>query len=92
LIQLFRSNGLAQIEKVQTGLAEKNNDKVHHAAHTLKSIAANVGALQLAELAANIEHAARKKSLLFDDREQVEALMAEFQQILKIITQQVPHD
>jgi len=86
LLQLFRSSAAQQIEKLQAGMLEQNSDAVRHAAHSLKSAAANVGGLYLAELALNIEHAAGDGSLTFD-KQIVENLKIEFHKVLQIISQ-----
>ena len=85
LLQLFRSNSVLLIEKLQEGITEQNAEAVRHAAHSLKSAAANVGGLHLAELARNIELAACDGSLKFDNQ-LVENLKTEFHEILKIIS------
>jgi len=85
LMQLFRSGAAQQIEKLQAGMLEQNSDAVRQAAHSLKSAAANVGGLYLAELARNIEHAAGDGTLTFD-KQLVENLKIEFQEVLQIIT------
>lgn len=87
LLNLFRGNAAQQIEKLQEGLVEKDIYKVRLAAHTLKSAAANVGGLHLADLARAIEHAANDGSLVFDEKP-VETLKSELQQVLHLISQQ----
>jgi two-component system, sensor histidine kinase and response regulator len=87
LLELFRSSAAQQIEKLQAGMLEQNSDAVRHTAHSLKSAAANVGGLYLSELALNIEHAASDGTLTFD-KQHVENLKIEFQEVLQIISQQ----
>lgn len=87
LLQLFRSSAAEQIDRLQEAMLEHNADAVRHAAHSLKSAAANVGGLYLAELARNIEHAACDGSLTFDEK-RVEILKSEFQEVLQIIARQ----
>jgi len=87
VLQLFCSNSAQQIEKLQEAFIERNSDAVRHAAHSLKSAAANIGDLYLAELARNVEHAACGGSLTFD-KQLVENLKIEFQKVLQIISQQ----
>ncbi len=59
VLQLFFENTPQQLEKIKTGMSKGDSDQIRHAAHSLKSAAANVGAIQLSELARAIEHAAR---------------------------------
>ncbi len=59
VLQLFFENTPQQLEKIKTGMSKGDSDQIRHAAHSLKSAAANVGAVQLSELARAIEHAAR---------------------------------
>ena len=86
LLQLFRSSSSLQIEKLQEGIIEQNAEAVRHAAHTLKSAAANVGGVKLAELARNIELAARDGSLTFD-KKLGETLKTEFQEVLQVFSE-----
>jgi CheY-like chemotaxis protein len=87
LLQLFRTNALQQIEKLRQGMYEENTDAVRHAAHSLKSASANIGAMYLAELARDIEHAARDGSLVFDEAV-AKRLKDEYQLVLQVISQQ----
>ncbi len=59
VLQLFFANTPLQLEKIKTGLLANDSEAVRHAAHSLKSAAANVGAVQLSELARILENAAR---------------------------------
>ncbi|MGR8999383.1 MAG: response regulator [Gammaproteobacteria bacterium] len=87
VLQLFRSSSAQHIEKLQEAMLEQNSEAVRHAAHSLKSAAASVGGLYLAGLARNIELAACDGSLSFD-KQHVENLKTELQEVLKIISQQ----
>ena len=87
LLQLFQHSATEHIEKLHEGFLQQDMQAVHHAAHTLKSAAANVGALHLAELAREIELAAQAGTLIFAIK-QVENLNAEFQQVLPMILQE----
>ncbi|MCX7096369.1 MAG: response regulator [Methylococcales bacterium] len=87
LLQLFQSNVAEQIETLHQGILAQNNEAVLHAAHSLKSAAANVGGFYLSELARNIENAARNGSLQWDIK-QAQNLKAEFEVVLQIIAQQ----
>jgi CheY-like chemotaxis protein len=87
LLNLFSGNALQQVNKLQEGMTDKDILKVRHAAHTLKSAAANVGGLHLADLARAIEHAANDGTLVFDEKP-VETLKSELQQLVYLISQQ----
>jgi signal transduction histidine kinase/CheY-like chemotaxis protein len=86
VLQLFRSSAQQQLETMQDGLLNQNNDAMRHAAHSLKSAAANIGGLYLAELARNIELAAGDGSLT-NGEQLLEGLKNEFQTVLQIISQ-----
>jgi HPt (histidine-containing phosphotransfer) domain-containing protein len=87
LLQLFQRSAAEHIERLREGFLQHDMSTVHHAAHTLKSAAANVGGLYLAELARDIELAAQDGTLIFDLK-RVENLSAEFQQVLPVIMQE----
>jgi|GEM_PF-3698563 len=87
VLELFRRNAAQQIDKLQEGLLEQNSDTVSQAAHSLKSAAANIGGLYLAELARDIEQAARDGSLAFDEQV-VDSLKTEYQQLLHLVSKQ----
>jgi len=87
VLNLFRENSALQLKKLQEGFNAKNNDNVRAAAHSLKSAAANVGGLYLAELAKKLEQAAREESLVFNDQ-QLQTFEAELQVLLSHLRQQ----
>ncbi len=60
VLKLFLSNAPLQLEKIKTGLLTGDIEAIRHAAHSLKSAAADVGAMQLSELANTVENAARE--------------------------------
>ncbi|MCQ8181249.1 response regulator [Methylomonas sp. SURF-1] len=85
VLRLFRENAAQQIRAIATAIENRQSTEVRQAAHSLKSTAANIGAAQLAELARNLEHAARDNTLAFD------SLVAEsLQTAYKAILQQLP--
>ncbi len=59
VVQLFIANTPLQLEKAKTGALTGDSEAIRHVAHSLKSSAANVGAMRLAALACNLEHEAR---------------------------------
>ncbi|MGZ5008452.1 MAG: response regulator [Methylobacter sp.] len=63
VLQLFFTNTPLQLEKIKAGMLADDIETVRHAAHSLKSAAASVGATRLSELAGTIENAVREGSL-----------------------------
>ena len=59
ILQLFIANVPLQLEKAKAGALAGDLEAVRHAAHSLKSAAANVGATRFSELARGLEHNAR---------------------------------
>ncbi len=84
VLQLFFANTPLQLEKIKTGMLEGDMDSVRHAAHSLKSSAANVGAIQLSNLARTMEHAARD-NLPGVDAVTVSALEQAYYKVIKIL-------
>ncbi|MGZ4968941.1 MAG: response regulator [Methylobacter sp.] len=62
VLKLFFANTPLQLDKIKTGLLAGDIDTVRHAAHSLKSAAASVGAILLSELSCDIENTAREGS------------------------------
>ncbi|MDO9105021.1 MAG: response regulator [Methylovulum sp.] len=88
LLDLFRNSTAQYIEQLQQAMFEQNTKAVFHAAHSLKSAAANVGGVYLAEQARQVELAAGGNAPIVDQK-QVEHLKTEFQLLLQIISQQL---
>ncbi|MBD9355956.1 response regulator [Methylomonas albis] len=86
VLALFRTNAKQYIATLRTALHERNRESVRHAAHSLKSAAANIGALKLAELARLLENAARDNTLQFDSQV-AESLQTEYKEILQRLSQ-----
>jgi two-component system, sensor histidine kinase and response regulator len=60
MIKLFLENAPTRLDQVRKGLAESNVKDAERGVHSLKSSAANVGAMRVSRLAAQMEdHAAR---------------------------------
>lgn len=55
MIRLFIENAGERMELIATGFAEDEARKVEQGAHSLKSSAANVGAVEVRRLAADVE-------------------------------------
>lgn len=89
VLNLFRTNTEQHIATLRTGLRNRDREAVRHAAHSLKSTAANIGALNLAELARVLENAARNNTLQFDSQV-AESLQTEYKEILQRLSQFKP--
>ncbi|AMK78836.1 hybrid sensor histidine kinase/response regulator [Methylomonas denitrificans] len=89
VLALFRTNAEQHIATLRAGLQNRNTEAVRHAAHSLKSAAANIGALKLAELARLLENAARDNTLQFDSQV-AESLQTEYKEILQRLSQLKP--
>lgn len=63
LVSLFLTNTDRLVKEIETGLSGQDADTVRLAAHTLKSSSANLGAMRLSKICADIESAARQKQL-----------------------------
>ncbi|WP_445370575.1 response regulator [Methylomonas sp. HW2-6] len=85
VLRLFRENAAQQISAIAFAIEHQQSAEVRQAAHSLKSTAANIGANHLAELARNVEHAARDNTLEFDSR-----IAESLQTAYKTIVQQLP--
>jgi HPt (histidine-containing phosphotransfer) domain-containing protein len=59
VLELFFEDAPKRHQEIVEGLDEGATDQLHRAAHTLKSMAANVGAVELSRRAEKIEKAAR---------------------------------
>jgi CheY-like chemotaxis protein/HPt (histidine-containing phosphotransfer) domain-containing protein len=89
VLRLFRDNAEQQIAKLTSALLVRDSDAVREAAHSLKSAAANIGAVYLTELARKLENSARDNILQFDSR-LAENLQSEYKEILQRLTQLRP--
>ena len=60
MVRLYLENVEVRLEQIETGLAEPDGiGQAEQGAHSLKSSAANVGALRVRELAAELEASAK---------------------------------
>ena len=63
LAGLFRESGEEHVAELKRAFVAQDAEAARRAAHTLKSSAGNIGALEVAELARSIEEAGRENSL-----------------------------
>ena len=86
VLELFFANTPLQLEKIKTGILAGDSKAVHHAAHSLKSAAAHVGAIRLSDLARILELEARD-GLPETDTVAVNVLEQAHQEAVKILQQ-----
>ena len=86
VLQLFFANTPLQLEKIKTGILAGDSKAVHHNAHSLKSAAAHVGAIQLSDLARILELASQN-GLPETDSVAVSELEQAYQEAVKILQQ-----
>lgn len=86
VLQLFFDNMPPELQKIKTAMVANDMDTVRHAAHSIKSAAANVGAIQLSKLALAVEHAARDG---LPDADAVAILEQAYHKALKILQQEM---
>lgn len=55
LVETYLDDAPQQIEAIRSGLAKRDVERVHRAAHTLKSSSASIGAMTLAEMSHELE-------------------------------------
>lgn len=63
LIEAFFESAPTLLEQMATAVANRDINGLRHASHTLKSSAANMGALVLSELCKTIEYQARSNDI-----------------------------
>jgi HPt (histidine-containing phosphotransfer) domain-containing protein len=78
IVALFLGQARERLDQVERGWAQQNLAEVERGAHSLKSSAANVGALALSEAAGKLERAAED-----GDREEVAVLIPGFRKRLE---------
>ncbi|MGZ8223074.1 MAG: response regulator [Methylobacter sp.] len=88
ILQLFFVNAPLQLEQIRTAMVTGDLAAVRHAAHSLKSGAANVGAIQFSELARIMEHTARD-GLAATDAVTVNALEQAYYEAVEILQQEM---
>ena len=86
MLRLFLDNTPERFEQIESGLAPGGDlDEAHRGAHSLKSSAANLGAMGVSELAAQLE-SATKSGGLEESKElytQLQAAYAEAEAVLQ---------
>jgi HPt (histidine-containing phosphotransfer) domain-containing protein len=80
VVQVYLDSSPALIGKLRQGFDRDDLELLRHAAHTLKSSSASLGATQLAELCKRVELAARGGSLS-PDIPRVEDIEGEFRRV-----------
>jgi HPt (histidine-containing phosphotransfer) domain-containing protein len=80
VVQVYLDSSPQLIGRLRHGFDRDDLELLRHAAHTLKSSSANLGAAQLAELCKRIEFAARSGSLT-PDTPRAEEIEAEFRRV-----------
>ncbi len=88
VLEIFFENTPLQLENIKIGMLAGDMEAVRHATHSLKSAAANVGAIQLSELARTMEQAARE-GLPGIDAVAVSVLEQAYQESVKILQQEM---
>jgi HPt (histidine-containing phosphotransfer) domain-containing protein len=64
LLRLFLDNTPERFQQIENGLAPGGDlDEAHRGAHSLKSSAGNVGAMEVSELAAQLESATKTSDI-----------------------------
>jgi two-component system, sensor histidine kinase and response regulator len=63
LVQLYNEDSPALLERLQTGIEKQHSDEVRHAAHSLRGLAANFGALSLTQSLLQLEEVAAEGRL-----------------------------
>ncbi len=88
VLQLFFDTAQLQLANIKSGLLAGDMESVQLSAHSLKSAAAHVGAMQLSELARALEHAVRDK-LPVTNAIGVTALERSYDDAVKILQQKL---
>lgn len=89
VLALFKHNAAQQIATAITGLETQDANVVRHAAHSLKSTAANIGALQLASLARSLEQNPDGLATLTTDN-LAESLQTSYKETLQRLSSSYP--
>ena len=64
ILRLFLDNTPERLQQIENGLAQGGDvDEAHRGAHSLKSSAGNVGAVEVSELAAQLESATKTSGI-----------------------------
>lgn len=86
VLQLFFDNMPPELQKIKTAMSANDMETVRHAAHSIKSAAANVGAIQLSKLALAVEQAARDG---LPDADALAMLEQAYHKAVKILQQEM---
>ena len=63
ILQIFAETSVDQIKQIKHALENEDNENLCHAAHTLKSSSANIGAESLSDIAKTLELYGRSREL-----------------------------
>ncbi|MDX1521284.1 MAG: response regulator, partial [Anaerolineae bacterium] len=86
LIDIFLEETPELLESLQMGLKQDSPEQVRKAAHSLKSSAANLGAVNLSSLCRNLESSGRAGLLDVRAGQDVNAAVSEFEVVKQILT------
>jgi CheY-like chemotaxis protein len=84
ILNLFHENTPKLIEEIKRGSIEKNVDMIRRAAHSLKSSAANIGAMNMAAYCKELEHQAAEKKLEIPE-EVADILIIKYQEVQRAL-------
>jgi HPt (histidine-containing phosphotransfer) domain-containing protein len=84
LVELFIETGIADYQKIESGLASRDADQVIRSAHTIKGAAGNLGFTEISDLAKLIEENADNNILEGLDQA-VSSLRAHFESITAFV-------
>ena len=84
ILRQFRASNVDTVDNLETALSMGDDMTACRLAHTVKGVAANIGAVQLAVVAAELESALMGKGIGFDD-----ALLAKFGESLTEVTDSI---
>jgi HPt (histidine-containing phosphotransfer) domain-containing protein len=88
MIELLQDDGPRRLREVQAGLESRELKRVHHAAHSLKGLAANFSAARTTQAAAAVESLAKSG----DDQGRLPAAAQELGQALdELLVALAPH-
>jgi HPt (histidine-containing phosphotransfer) domain-containing protein len=63
IVEIFLEAAYADVRRMEEAFRSRNTEEASEAAHSLKGSAANLGFMEIADLAAELEAEARKKSI-----------------------------
>ena len=85
IVSIYFRDTPNHIFEIQIGIQEKNPDKILHAAHSLKSTSANIGAMTLSDICQELESNARLK-MIDDAVSQLDRIKSEYDVVVTALT------